>query len=81
LEAPVAALYIAFEGEGFEASVLEAVNAGGDTDTVACMVGAIVGARTGKKGIPEKFLKGLEGKQEIEKLADGLHSLNSDRKE
>ncbi len=41
----------------FEGGILEAVNAGGDTDTVAAMVGSMIGARVGLSGIPERFRK------------------------
>ncbi|MFA5358826.1 MAG: ADP-ribosylglycohydrolase family protein [Patescibacteria group bacterium] len=36
----------------FRAGVLEAINAGGDTDTTAAMVGAMIGANVGLEGIP-----------------------------
>lgn len=39
----------------YRAAVLEAVNCGGDADTVACMVGAIIGACVGLEGIPEAW--------------------------
>jgi ADP-ribosylglycohydrolase len=40
----------------FEGAVKSAVRAGGDTDTTAAIVGGIVGAATGKEGIPNKWL-------------------------
>jgi ADP-ribosylglycohydrolase len=40
----------------YRAAVLEAVRAGGDTDTVAAIVGGIVGAAVGKEGIPSEWL-------------------------
>lgn len=40
-------------------AVLETVRLGGDTDTVAAVVGALVGARVGKDGIPAEWLRGL----------------------
>ncbi|HVI40790.1 MAG TPA: ADP-ribosylglycohydrolase family protein [Anaerovoracaceae bacterium] len=43
--------------EDFRAGVLEACNVGGDTDTIASMVGAMTGARVGLEGIPEEWLK------------------------
>lgn len=43
----------------FEAAVLEAVNAGGDTDTTASMVGAMAGAASGLAGIPRRLVSGL----------------------
>lgn len=41
--------------EDFKTGVLAAVNAGGDTDTVASMVGAMTGARVGLEGIPDEW--------------------------
>ncbi len=40
---------------GFEASIRAAIEAGGDTDTVASMVGQIVGASVGESGIPSEL--------------------------
>ena len=39
----------------FRAGVLEAVNAGGDTDTNASIVGALIGATVGIEGIPHEW--------------------------
>jgi ADP-ribosyl-[dinitrogen reductase] hydrolase len=38
-------------------AVLNAIRCGGDTDTVAAIVGGIVGARVGKEGIPPQWLE------------------------
>jgi ADP-ribosylglycohydrolase len=38
-------------------AVLNAIRCGGDTDTVAAIVGAIIGARVGKEGIPQRWLE------------------------
>lgn len=43
--------------DDFQAGVLEAVNAGGDTDTNAAIVGSLIGARVGTDGIPTGFAK------------------------
>lgn len=43
----------------YRSAVLEAVRCGGDTDTVAAIVGGIVGARVGRGGIPQEWLDGL----------------------
>jgi ADP-ribosylglycohydrolase len=47
-------------------AVLDAVNAGGDTDTNASIVGSLVGALHGIKVIPAELLLELEDKQEIQ---------------
>ncbi len=39
----------------FRAAILEAVNAGGDTDTNASIVGSLVGANVGLSGIPQEW--------------------------
>jgi len=39
----------------FRAGVLEAINSGGDTDSTASMVGALIGANCGLEGIPEEW--------------------------
>ena len=38
----------------------EAVNAGGDADTIGAIVGALVGARHGLSGLPKDLRDGLE---------------------
>jgi hypothetical protein len=39
--------------------VVEAVRCGGDTDTVAAVLGGIVGGAVGKKGIPQTMISDL----------------------
>ncbi len=40
----------------FQAGLLGAVNAGGDTDTIAAMAGSLIGAVVGVEGIPEEWV-------------------------
>ncbi len=47
--------------EGFEAVVLGAVSAGGDTDTIAAIAGQIAGAQLGVAGIPPEMLARIPG--------------------
>lgn len=56
----------------FRTAVLEAVNAGGDTDTSAAMVGAMVGARVGARGIPAEWLSFRDEFRESSDLADRM---------
>ncbi len=62
--------------ESFEEAVIMAVNAGGDTDTLGAMTGAIAGAYYGFGAIPQRWLERLEegpkGKSYIMKLAERL---------
>lgn len=61
-----------------EEAIIQAVNLGGDTDTVGAMTGALVGALHGEGWLPERWLEQLEngsnGRDELiavaEKLAD-----------
>jgi ADP-ribosyl-[dinitrogen reductase] hydrolase len=43
----------------FRAVVQSCIRCGGDTDTVAAIAGALVGARVGKSGIPSEWLRGV----------------------
>lgn len=57
----------------FRAGVLEAVNAGGDTDTTAAMVGAMVGAHVGIDGIPKEWLDAVPSVREAIAIADRIY--------
>ena len=43
----------------YRATIEEVIRAGGDTDTVAAIAGALAGATTGLSGIPEEWREGL----------------------
>jgi ADP-ribosylglycohydrolase len=59
-----------------EQAMTEAVRLGGDTDTIAAMVGAITGAAHGEEAFPKRWIetleKGLKGRHYILQLADSL---------
>ncbi len=44
----------------FQDAIRAAISLGGDTDTIAGMVGAIVGAHVGERGLPEEWIEQLE---------------------
>lgn len=46
-----------------EMAIIEAVNAGGDTDSIACITGALSGTLHGCSSFPEKWISGLENKE------------------
>ena len=58
----------------FESAVLNAVNGGGQNQARAILTGALAGAQTGLKGIPQRFLDGLEEAKELTDLAARLAS-------
>ena len=58
-------------------AVLNAANAtgevGGDTDTIACMVGALSGAYNGISSIPAPWVKDVERSKEIQEIAQTFY--------
>lgn len=61
-----AALWCNLNTESYAECVQEAVNLGSDTDTTACVAGALAGAIYGHDAIPEQWLKTLRGKDIID---------------
>ncbi|OYT63973.1 hypothetical protein B6U67_01355 [Methanosarcinales archaeon ex4484_138] len=70
-----AALLCTTKYRSFEEAVITAANIGGDTDSVACMTGAIKGARHGINAIPRRWITGLERTEYIEALALQLFNM------
>lgn len=62
-----AALWCALHTDSYRSCVLEAVNLGQDTDTTACVAGALAGAMYGFEAIPQEWLDQLRGKDIIER--------------
>lgn len=61
------------------AAVMAAVMAGGDTDTLASMVGALAGAYLGVDAIPAPWRDGLQRRDRIDRAAQGLNILGNAR--
>ena len=59
----------------FESTILCAVNAGGDADTIAAMAGALSGTFNGAQSIPIRFLDELEKKDHLIDLSNMLYDL------
>ena len=53
----------------FSKTIITAVNAGGDTDSIAAIAGAISGAYLGIDAIPRRWLDGLENRETIKSMA------------
>jgi poly(ADP-ribose) glycohydrolase ARH3 len=71
------ACYIAITySPDFSDAIRAAISLGGDTDTIAGMVGAIIGAHVGEKGLPLEWIEQLEdgprGRSFARSLADRL---------
>jgi len=72
-EALAISVYCAFASEDdFSRGVLLAVNHGGDSDSTGAIAGNILGAINGKTTIPDRWLKRLELREEIEAMANDL---------
>jgi ADP-ribosyl-[dinitrogen reductase] hydrolase len=56
----------------FEGALRAAVAFGNDTDTTACVAGAIAGALHGVEAIPARWMQALRGKEIVEPLAAKL---------
>jgi ADP-ribosylglycohydrolase len=57
---PVVVQIVLRHNDNYEEAISEAVRCGGDTDTVAAIIGGIVGANVGKQGIPQDWLDNLK---------------------
>ncbi|KAL4624096.1 poly(ADP-ribose) glycohydrolase ARH3 [Arapaima gigas] len=60
---------------GFERTVTYCLSLGGDTDTIACMAGAIAGAHYGIEAVPPAWQRWCEGAEEAEVWAEHLYQL------
>jgi len=56
------AVWAVRHADSFERAVVDAVDLGDDADTVACVAGAIAGARFGIQGIPSRWTMHLNGR-------------------
>ncbi|MBI4321230.1 MAG: ADP-ribosylglycohydrolase family protein [Chloroflexi bacterium] len=73
----VGAAYFAFVKNpfDFETTVVQAVNAGGDTDSIGAIAGAISGALNGREKIPARWLDALEKREHLERLGREIFAL------
>lgn len=68
-----AALWCLHRAASFEEAVVEAVNLGGDTDTIGATTGQIAGAIFGASAIPARWVASLRAADRIAALASALH--------
>ena len=73
------AIWCLFHVNSFKEGLLKVVNAGGDADTNAAVTCAVLGAKYGKKGIPEYYIQNLKRKDEYEEMVRQLTDILSDR--
>jgi ADP-ribosylglycohydrolase len=68
-----AALWCLARAENFEQAVIEAVNLGGDADTIGAVTGQLAGAVYGASAIPRRWRQELHAADRIAALAHRLH--------
>jgi ADP-ribosylglycohydrolase len=77
-EALASALYcFARTPDDFRATVLTAVNTDGDSDSIACIAGALSGARLGLGAIPERWRAGVENSARLHAVGEALARLGA----
>ena len=72
------ALYHALTADSAETAIVDAVNEGGDTDTIGAVAGAVAGARFGAPALLERWLETLQATDELRTLARNLSTLEYD---
>lgn len=60
---------------GLERTIAYSLALGGDTDTIACMAGAIAGAHYGIEAVPQSWMKCCEGAEDADVNAERIHRL------
>lgn len=69
-------IFLANYESGFNETIKKAIKLGGDTDTIACMTGAMAGAYFGADNIPSNLIESVEEKDIFISLAKRLFSLS-----
>jgi ADP-ribosyl-[dinitrogen reductase] hydrolase len=72
----VTSLSVGLTADSIEQGIVEAVNLGGDTDTIGAVTGAVVGARFGASPLPERWLSVLDRADELRETAERLADLD-----
>ena len=62
--------------DSFEDGIRIAVNHSGDSDSTGSITGQILGTKLGVQAIPQRWLRNLELRNEIEQLAYDLFSIS-----
>lgn len=65
LAVPTALLVALRNLNSFDGAVTEAINLGGDTDTIGAMAGAVVGSALGESAIPENWIRSVTASTQI----------------
>ena len=69
------AVWCLYHVDNFKEGLLKVVNAGGDADTNAAVTCAVLGAKYGRKVIPEYYIQNLNRKDEYEEMIGQLTNI------
>ena len=70
LDTMQAVLWAVADGRDYPSTVLNAVNLGGDTDTIGALAGGVAGILYGKESIPDEWISALRGRDIIDGVLD-----------
>lgn len=74
-EAAAVAMYCFWKyPDDFRSAVIAGANTDGDSDSTACLAGALAGARLGWTAIPEDLREGVEDADRLKQVGDRLHA-------
>ena len=65
-----AVLWAVADGHDYPSTVLNAVNLGGDTDTIGALAGGVAGIMYGMESIPDEWISALRGRDIIDGVLD-----------
>lgn len=71
-----AALHHFHSTNSFSEAILQAVNYGGDSDTIGAITGQLAGAYYGLSGIPEEWVSDLHDTLRLQRVAENLYDLS-----
>lgn len=69
-----AVMWTFFHADGYRENVLQAINLGGDTDTIAAIAGGVAGVYYGFNDIPDNWIQCIAQKEELYRMFN--HFLN-----
>ena len=75
-----AALWAFLRTDSYEAAVMEAVNLGGDTDTIAAIAGGLGGIYYGFAALPDRLVQNVRKKEMISDLTLQMYRSNAEAK-
>ena len=70
-----AVLWKFLHANGYREIILNAINLGGDTDTIAAIVGGIAGTYYGLKDIPKEWIQNIAKKKELYQMFEKFYAV------